>query len=161
MVKTYQLKQAFRLGGERFAIKDQMGNVDYHVEGTFMNFPKTFTVYDAGGRTVSTITKAMLSFLPRFEVEMATGQRFTLRKKLTAFRDRYEFDNLPLVVEGNIWDVNFTLKSPAGQVVATINKEIFRLTSTYQLVIYEEDFADLVVSLAVAIDYVESLENRS
>ena len=33
-MRTYQVKQKFRLGGERFDIKDELGNVEYQVEGT-------------------------------------------------------------------------------------------------------------------------------
>ena len=37
-MKTYLVKQKFRLGGERFDIKDDRGNVDYQVEGSFSRF---------------------------------------------------------------------------------------------------------------------------
>lgn len=161
MVKTYQLKQAFRLGGERFEIKDQVGQVDYWVEGSFFQIPKTFTVFDDMGQEVACITKEVLTFLPRFEVALANGQAFTIRKKLTLLRDRYEFDRLPLVIEGDIWDWDFVLRDQAGQEVARISKEFFHLTSTHQLTILDETYADLVVSLAVAIDYVEMLESSS
>ena len=30
-MRTYQVKQKFRLGGERFDIKDELGNVEYQV----------------------------------------------------------------------------------------------------------------------------------
>lgn len=161
MVKTYQLKQQFRLGGERFEIKDQYGQVDYRVEGSFFQIPKTFTIFDATGQEVSRISKEILSFLPRFQVTLANGQTFSIRKKLSLLRDKYDFDGLPLLVEGNIWDMDFVLKDQSDQEVAQISKELFRLTSTYQLTILDETYTDLVVSLAVAIDYVEMLENQS
>ena len=47
------------------------------------------------------------------------------------------------------------------QVIAEISKEFIRLTSTYNLTVYEDSYADLVVSLCVAIDYVEMLESQS
>ena len=52
-MKTYLVKQKFRLGGERFDIKDDRGNVAYQVEGSFFKIPKTFTIYDASGEQVS------------------------------------------------------------------------------------------------------------
>ena len=39
-MKTYLVKQKFRFGGEKFDIKDDRGNVDYQVEGSFLKFPK-------------------------------------------------------------------------------------------------------------------------
>ncbi len=160
-MKTYLVKQKFRLGGERFDIKDDRGNVDYQVEGSFFQIPKSFTIYDAQGQTVSQISKIFLTFLPRFEIKLSDGTSFYIRKKLTFFRDKYEFDNLGLRIEGNIWDLNFKLLDDRDQLVAEIRKEIFHLTSTYTVTVYEDSYADLVISLCVAIDYVEMLESSS
>lgn len=80
---------------------------------------------------------------------------------MTFFRDKYEFDNLGLRIEGNIWDLNFKLLDNRDQLVAEIRKEIFHLTSTYTVTVYEDSYADLVISLCVAIDYVEMLESQS
>mgnify|MGYP000988417376 FL=1 len=160
-MKTYLVKQKLRLGGERFDIKDDRGNIDYQVEGSFFQIPKSFTIYDAQGQTVSQISKIFLTFLPRFEIKLSDGTSFYICKKLTFFRDKYEFDNLDLRIEGNIWDLNFKLLDDRDQVVAEITKELFHLTSTYQVSVYDEAYSDLVISLCVAIDYVEMLESSS
>ena len=160
-MKTFLVKQKFRLGGERFDIKDDRGVVNYQVEGSFFQIPKTFTIYDAYGEQVSEISKEFFTLLPRFTIQLRNGSNFDIRKKLTFFRDKYEFDNLGLRIEGNIWDLNFKLLDDRDQVIAEIRKEIFHLTSTYTVTVYEDSYADLVISLCVAIDYVEMLESQS
>ncbi len=160
-MKTFLVKQKFRLGGERFDIKDDRGVVNYQVEGSFFQIPKTFTVYDAYGEQVSEISKEFFTLLPRFTIQLRNGSNFVIRKKLTFFRDKYEFDDLGLRIEGNIWDLNFKLLDDRDQLVAEIRKEIFHLTSTYTVTVYEDSYADLVISLCVAIDYVEMLESQS
>ena len=160
-MKTFLVKQKFRLGGERFDIKDDRGVVNYQVEGSFFQIPKTFTVYDAYGEQVSEISKEFFTLLPRFTIQLRNGSNFVIRKKLTFFRDKYEFDDLGLRIEGNIWDLNFKLLDDRDQVIAEIRKEIFHLTSTYTVTVYEDSYADLVISLCVAIDYVEMLESQS
>ncbi|EKA11326.1 MULTISPECIES: LURP-one-related/scramblase family protein [Streptococcus] len=160
-MKTFLVKQKFRLGGERFDIKDDRGVVNYQVEGSFFQIPKTFTIYDAYGEQVSEISKEFFTLLPRFTIQLRNGSNFVIRKKLTFWRDKYEFDNLGLRIEGNIWDLNFKLLDDRDQVIAEIRKEIFHLTSTYTVTVYEDSYADLVVSLCVAIDYVEMLESQS
>ena len=55
-MKSYLVKQKFRLGGERFDIKNDLGMVEYHVEGSFFKIPKTFTIYDVAGEQVSEIS---------------------------------------------------------------------------------------------------------
>ena len=156
-MKTFLVKQKFRLGGERFDIKDDRGVVNYQVEGSFFQIPKTFTIYDAYGEQISEISKEFFTLLSRFTIQLRNGSNFVIRKKLTFFRDKYEFDNLGLRIEGNIWDLNFKLLDDRDQVIAEIRKEIFHLTSTYTVTVYEDSYADLVISLYVAIDYVEML----
>ncbi|MCY7069423.1 LURP-one-related/scramblase family protein [Streptococcus oralis] len=160
-MKTFLVKQKFRLGGERFDIKDDRGVVNYQVEGSFFQIPKTFIIYDAYGEQVSEISKEFFTLLPRFTIQLRNGSNFVIRKKLTFWRDKYEFDNLGLRIEGNIWDLNFKLLDDRDQLVAEIQKEIFHLTSTYTVTVYEDSYADLVISLCVAIDYVEMLESQS
>ena len=160
-MKTFLVKQKFRLGGERFDIKDDRGVVNYQVEGSFFQIPKTFTIYDAYGEQVSEISKEFFTLLPRFTIQLRNGSNFVIRKKLTFWRDKYEFDNLGLRIEGNIWDLNFKLLDDRDQVIAEIRKEIFHLTSTYTVTVYEDSYADLGISLCVAIDYVEMLESQS
>ena len=160
-MKTFLVKQKFRLGGERFDIKDDRGVVNYQVEGSFFQIPKTFIIYDAYGEQVSEISKEFFTLLPRFTIQLRNGSNFVIRKKLTFWRDKYEFDNLGLRIEGNIWDLNFKLLDDRDQVIAEIRKEIFHLTSTYTVTVYEDSYADLVISLCVAIDYVEMLESQS
>ena len=157
-MKTYLVKQKFRFGGEKFDIKDDRGNIDYQVEGSFLKIPKTFTIYDDKGEVVSQIQKTVLTVLPQFEIQLRNGSSFYIRKKFTFLRDKYEFDNLGLRIEGNIWDLEFRLLDAQGQVIAEISKELLHLMSTYQVVVYEDAYADLVISLCVAIDYVEALE---
>ncbi len=160
-MKTYLVKQKFRLGGERFDIKNDLGMVEYHVEGSFFKIPKTFTIYDVAGEQVSEISKEVLTFLPRFKIQLSNGDSFYIRKKLTFWKDKYEFDNLGLHIEGNVWDLNFKLLGNRDQVIAEIRKELFHLTSTYTVTVYEDSYSDLVISLCVAIDYVEMLESQS
>ena len=160
-MKKYLVKQKFRLGGERFDIKNDLGMVEYQVEGSFLKIPKTFTVFDVEGQKVSHITKKTFSLLPQFTVELEDGSSFFIRKKLTLFRDKYDISNLGLRIEGNIWDLDFKLLDDRDQLVAEISKQVFTLTSTYQVSVYEEEYANLVISLCLAIDYVEMMENGS
>lgn len=160
-MRSFLVKQRFRLGGERFDIKDELGNIAYQVEGSFFKLPKTFTIYAAAGEQISEISKEMVTFMPRFEIQLSNGDSFYIRKKLTFFKDKYEFDNLGLRIEGNVWDLNFKLLDYLDQVIAEIAKELFHLTSTYSVTVYDESYADLVISLCVAIDYLEMLERDS
>ena len=146
--------------GERFDIKNDLGMVEYQVEGSFLKIPKLYGIW-CGSQKVSHITKKPFSLLPQFTVELADGSSFLSVKKLTLLRDKYEISNLGLRIEGNIWDLDFKLLDDRDQLVAEISKQVFTLTSTYQVSVYEEEYANLVISLCLAIDYVEMMENGS
>ena len=89
-MRRFLVKQKFRLGGERFDIKDEMGNVAYQVEGSFFKIPKTFTIYDVAGEQVSEISKEVLTFLPRFEIQLSNADNFYIRNKLTLSNEKYQ-----------------------------------------------------------------------
>ncbi|HFU4452043.1 TPA: LURP-one-related/scramblase family protein [Streptococcus suis] len=158
-MKQFQVKQRFTFGGEKFDIRDSFGDLAYQVQGSFLEIPKRFTVTNSRGEAVCQITKKILTFLPQFMIEMADGHSFYVQKEFTFFKDRYSVENLGLVLEGNIWDLDFRLKKPDGMLVAEISKELFHLTSHYSVTVVEEDYADLVISLVVALDYVEMMED--
>ena len=86
------VKQKFRLGGERFDIKDDRGVMNYQGGRIFFQIPKTFTIYDAYGEQVSEISKEFFTCFPRFNIQLRNGSNFVIRKKLTFLRDKYEFD---------------------------------------------------------------------
>lgn len=159
-MKEYRIKQKFWSLNGSFDIKDELGQPAYHVEGSFLKWLKEFTVTNGLGQNVSFI-KHQFSFLrPKFEVTMADGRIFTLVKELTFFKDKYTIDNLGLEINGDWWDMNFTLLKN-GQVIAQISQEWLTLTSTYHVQVFNETYADLVVSLVIAIDYVKEMERSA
>ena len=160
-MKSYHVKQKLRLGGERFEIYDAHNQLAYQASGSFMKIPKTFKVMRADGQQIASIEKQLLTFLPRFQVALADGNCFWIKKKWSFWRDRYELTNFDLTVEGNFWDLNFKLLDNRGQLVAEISKEVFHLSSHYNIDILDEAYEDLVMSLVVAIDYVEASESKS
>ena len=159
-MKIFRLEQELWSLGGRFTISDELGLARYQCEGSFFQIPKTFTIMDMQGDLVSQIKKEFLSFLPTFKVNLASGESFTLRKEWTLFKPRYQIENLNMIIQGDFWDMDFDLEKD-GQVLARISQEWLRLTSTYNIEVYDESYADLVISLVVAIDYVKAMEANS
>ena len=73
---------------------------------------------------------------------------------------RDQIEDLGLDVQGNFWDMNFDLIKN-DVVVAQISQEWFKLTSTYNIDIYDDRYADIVISLVIAIDYVKEQESHA
>ncbi|WP_062712297.1 LURP-one-related family protein [Streptococcus halotolerans] len=156
-MKTFHVKQKMLSLGGKFTIADDLGIPTYQVEGSFLKFPKTFTISDIEGREVSRIEKKFLSFLPRFDVKLADGNHFVIKKAFTFFKSRYQIEGLGIEVKGDVWDLSFNLQKDGHQ-IANIKKELWHLTSTYIVEVYDETYSDLVISLVIAIDYVKEQE---
>lgn len=159
-MKSFQIKQKFWSLSGSFTVSDQYDIPTYQVEGSFFQLPKTFTIRDMEGNLVSQIEKELFTFLPKFKVSLADGSAFSIEKEFTFLKDRYSINGLDMEVRGDFWDMNFDLVRD-GQQIARITQEWFRLTSTYQIDVLEEAYADLVISLVIAIDYVKEQEHSS
>ncbi|MDQ0222152.1 LURP-one-related/scramblase family protein [Streptococcus moroccensis] len=157
MSRQFEIKQKMWSLGGKFTIKDESGKPAYEVKGSFLQIPKTFTLSDMSGNLISQIEKKMLTFLPQFTVSLSNGQSFVLKKQFTWFKPRYSLSGLNMTVQGDWWDMNFTL-SQKGRKIAEINQAWLAMTSTYQVTVLDDAYADLVISLVVAIDYVKEQE---
>lgn len=148
---TFQIKEKmFSLGG-KFTITDLTGLPCYHVEGSLFPLPKTFKVFDEEEHLISQIEKKVLSFLPKFNVTLANGNHFTIKKDFSFLKPHYTIEDL---------DMDFQLLKD-NQVIANISQQWFRMTSTYQVEVYSETYNDLTISLVIAIDYVKELEKNA
>lgn len=59
-----------------------------------------------------------------------------------------------MTVKGDIWDWDFRLQK-SGQEIANISQNLWYLTFTYTVDIYDKAYSDLVISLVIAFDYVK------
>ncbi|GAX46744.1 LURP-one-related/scramblase family protein [Pseudolactococcus reticulitermitis] len=151
----YQIKQKFWSLGGKFKIKDNAGNLAYYVQGSFLKIPKQFIISKPDGTQVSHIKKVMFQILPKFDVTLADGSVFRIAKELTLFKPRYRIEHFGLEVQGNFWDMDFELRHN-GVPVAQISQEWFKINSTYHIDVYDDQYADAVISLVIAIDYVKA-----
>lgn len=156
----YIIKQKLWSVSGKFDIKDSYDNLAYQVTGSFLKIPKYFEISRPDGQQVAKITKVLLQFLPKFDVVLNDGRSFRIEKEFSFFRPRYKIADLDLDIQGNFWDMEFEL-SRDGRVVANISQQWLKLTSTYQVDVYDEAYSDVVISLVVAIDYVKAQQRAS
>lgn len=156
-MKTYYIKQKFWSLSGKFLVRDSQQVPYYQVTGSFLKWFKGFTICNMAGQEVATVQEKFTWLMPRFEISLNHGEIFTLQKIFTWFKPRYHLEGLDMVVQGDFWDMDFSLIK-AGQTVAVIQQEWFKLTSTYQVTVHEETYADLVIALVIAIDYVKEKE---
>src|SRR5690606_28319361 len=159
-MKNLYIKQKVFSLSEKFTVKDQDGNDVYSVEGSFMKIPKTFSIMNNGRNEVARITKKMLTFLPKFHVEVNGQEVLTIKKELSFFKARYSIDAVGLEVRGNWWDMDFQVLQH-GEVIGTVSKKWFSWGDSYEVRIWNEEMETIVIALVVAIDCVKDDESSS
>lgn len=159
MSSLYIRQKVFSAGG-RFTVDDELGNPRYTVTGTFLQIPKRFVIENAAGVEVAEVTKTTFSFLPRFTVDAGGYEVATIRKEFSFFKPRYSIDGAGLTVEGDWWDMRFSVLR--GDVeVARVGRKLLTWADTYEVDVLDESLETIVVALVVAIDRVRADESAS
>lgn len=156
MKRLYIKQKVFSLSG-KFTVRDEAERDVYFVEGSFMQIPKTFSVYDEKNEQIAVITKKTFSFLPTFYLEVDGREMVTIKKEFSFFKARYQIDAEDVSVEGNVWDMNFQVLR-RGEVIGSVSKQWFSWGDSYQVEILEEDLEHLIIGIVIAIDCVKADE---
>ncbi|MBD8069362.1 LURP-one-related/scramblase family protein [Bacillus sp. PS06] len=154
MKQLYIKQKVFSLAG-KFTVKNQQEEDVYFVEGSFMQFPKTFSIMNSSREQVAIITKKVFSFLPKFYVEVDGQEELTIKKELSFLKARYSIEAANIEVHGNWWDMNFEVLQN-GKVVGKVNKEWFTWGDSYKVEILNEEMEKIIIAIVVAIDCVKA-----
>lgn len=159
MSRLYMKQKVFSLG-ERFTVKDENQDDKYFIRGSIFSIPKNFEIIDANDHHVAKITKKILSWLPRFYVEVGGQDILTISKEFTFFKDRYRIDSSDIQVRGDWWDKHFEVYRH-NRKIAHVNEKWFTWGDTFEIDVFDEEFEHIVIALVVAIDFVKSSQRAA
>ena len=136
---------------DSYDIYTEDGSVCYTVKGQ-LAWGHLLKVYDAQGHEVGEVRERLLSLLPKFEVSCGGQYLGCIRKEFSLLRPRFDIDYNGWSVQGDWMGWDYTITGPGGRCIATVYKELLRMTDTYVLEI--EDTADAlhVLLFALAMD---------
>ncbi|MGG0720170.1 LURP-one-related family protein [Robertmurraya massiliosenegalensis] len=154
MKQLYIKQKVFSLSG-KFTVKDEQEKDVYYIEGSFMKIPKTFSIMNSLREEVALITKKVISFLPKFFVEVNGNEVLTIKKEFSFLKARYTIEGAGIEVIGNWWDMNFEV-SRNGEIIGKVSKEWFTWGDSYKIQIMDEETETIVIALVIAIDCVKA-----
>lgn len=154
-MKELFIKQKFLSITEKFTIKNVKEEDVYHVEGSFMRIPKTFSIMNVNRDEVATIVKKVFSFLPVFFVEVDNREIVTIKKEFTFFKARYTIEAENLEVRGDWWGMDFKMFQD-GELIAEVSKQLFTLGDYYKVRILNSAMEEIIIAIVVAIDCAKS-----
>ena len=114
-MKLY-IKQKVFSWSDKFAVKDEAERDRWFAQGEVFTLGKKLHVYDASGREVAFIRQKLLTFLPRYYIEIQ-GREYEFVKEFTLLRPRFSIRNLDWTVEGNFWEHNYAVADSRGEVM--------------------------------------------
>ena len=144
-------KQRFFSWFDSYDIYDESGNTVYEVKGQ-LSWGHCLKIFDANGREVGTVKQVVLTFLPKFEIYEGSYYIGCIRKEFTFFRPRYNIDFNGWQVQGEFMEWDYGITNSSGNPVASVSKELFRLTDTYVINVNDPSDALHALMFVLAID---------
>ncbi len=144
-------KQRFFSWFDSYDVYNEAGEAVYTVAGQ-ISWGHCLKVFDANGNELATLKEKVFAFLPQFDIYINDTCVGCIKKEFTFFKPKFHISFNNWNVEGSLWEWDYNVIDSRGETVATVSKEIFKLTDTY--VIYVENPADALnaLMLVLAID---------
>lgn len=136
---------------DSYDIYDESGGTVYTVKGQ-LSWGHCLKIFDSSGREAGTVKERVLTLLPKFELYIDGAYAGCISKEFTFFRPRYHISCNGWYIEGDFFEWDYRVLDPSGRCVATISKELFRLTDTYVIDVNDPQDALCALMLVLAID---------
>lgn len=136
---------------DSYDIFNEAGDVVYIVRGQ-LSWGHCLKIFDASGNEIGTVKEVVLSFLPKFEIYLGGNYAGCIRKELSFLKPKYNIDCNGWHVEGNFWEWDYGIIDMQGQNISVVSKQIFNLTDTYVIDVFNPQDALCALMLVLAID---------
>ena len=162
-MKLY-LKQKVFSFRDRFTARCETGEDRFYVEGRVFTLGKQLYVYDASGNEVAYIRQKLMSWMPRFTIEIGGKEVCTIIQKFQFLKNDYRIEGLPWYLEGDFVGHEYELIND-NQVIMRLSKHWFTWGDSYELDICEQtsdpDFQELLcLCIALAVDAAMCVQRR-
>lgn len=138
---------------DSYDIYDENGYPVYTVRGE-LAWGHCFRIYNTNNENVGCVKEKILTLLPRFEIYFGRDEEYigSINREFSLFKPRYNIDFNGWHIEGDFWGWDYQIVDEFGNLVASVTKELFRLTDTYVIdVVYPRD-ATFVLMFVLAMD---------
>jgi len=158
MYKLMVAQKLFSLQ-EKFHISDEEGNPKYFVQGSFLEIPKNFVIYDIHDRPLAKVERVLKAFfLPKFTLTIGDEVVATINKELS-FLPKYSIEGKNIRINGNFTGMDFEILQDNIK-IGSVHKAWFKFADQYAIEIDDANQELLVLGIVLAIDYVKRLQDN-
>lgn len=144
-------KQRFFSWLDSYDIFDERGETMFTVEGK-LAWGHTLHILNRQGKHIGTVKERVITLLPKFELYVNDEYVGCISKELTLFRPAFDIDFNGWHVEGSFMEWDYSVIDGSGRQIAQVSKEIFNLTDTYSIEVFDSANALYALMLVLAID---------
>ena len=144
-------KQRFMTWLDSYDICDEAGNTVYTVEGE-MSWTKLLHVRGANGGYLASVRRKGWTWRPVFEIYVGPAYVGQIRRTGSFGHPHYEIDFRGWNADGDFMGFDYAISDRAGNVVAVVSKELFKLTDTYIIDVADPDDSLYALLLVLSID---------
>ncbi len=130
-MKFYIKQKVFSLK-DKFTIYDESGNKSYWVEGEFFSIGKKLDIFDMHNTHKAHIHQKVLSFLPRYFIQMNGEDVAEVVKHFTLFTQKFSVTGYDWQVDGDFLAHEYEIYR-GDYSIATISKEWFTFGDAYSI----------------------------
>lgn len=152
-------KQRFFSWFDSYDIYDENNTAVYTVNGK-PAWGHKLEIYDRSGNHLATLREQILTFLPRFDIQINGQTVGTITKEFTFFKPSFSVDCNDWQVEGSFLEWDYRILTQDGMAVARIEKQLFNFTDTYIIDVADEQDGLLVLMVVLAIDAVKCNQDK-
>lgn len=157
-MKLYIKQKVFSFR-DKFYVKDEYGEDKYYVEGELFSFGKKLHIYNLAGNELALVHQKVLSFMPKFTVEINNTIICEIVKKVTFFKPKYIVNGLGWDVDGDIFAHDYVITS-GNRSIVSIHKQWMTWGDTFELDIDDNENEIVALSVVLAIDTVLDANNN-
>lgn len=138
----------------RIEITDENGNVAYRAETKFPSIHDKTDVYAADGRHIAYMERKLITLHEIHYIDMDNGKNFTLSNEiLHIIRDVTNIEGLGWILEGNIIQLNFTIKDATGALIAVVSQKLLSIHDKFSVDIYQPEYEEEVVAILITLQH--------
>ncbi|MGX7108916.1 LURP-one-related/scramblase family protein [Facklamia miroungae] len=156
------MKQKMWSFKQDFDIYDENQRPVYRVDSKLISFGRKTKILDVqSGQVLCEVNQKVFSLFPTVDV-IQEGEFFCrIRKQFTFFKPKYSVQGVDWVVDGSIFEHDYTIWDSNGDKIARIKKKFLAWSDTFEMDIKNEE-VDTVLILAtiLAIDLAMDLSSN-
>ena len=149
-MKLVVKKKIFALT-DTYNVFDENENLKYQIVADIVSAGVKYRLFDTNKKEIAIIESKVATLLPEYIITINGVEVDHIKCLVSLAVPKYEFINKGYIVTADVTHFNYEVKDKNEKVIATLKKEQFKLSSTYNINVNVEDSVLEIILFVIAI----------